>query len=162
MLDTQNDSIRQLRDAFGTVPTGVTVVTLCDDKGRATGITVGSFSSLSLEPALVMFSVGSHQVSCRWFERCTHFNVNVLSAHQAALAHQFAKPLKDKFAGVDWHEDQNGTPAIEDTLATFSCRKWNIMEAGDHWIVLGEIKDFRSKEGEPLVFHGGQMRHLAS
>lgn len=162
MLDTQDDPIRRLRDAFGTVPTGVTVVTLCDDKGRATGITVGSFSSLSLEPALVMFSIGSHQVSCRWFERCTHFNVNVLSADQEALAFQFAKPLKDKFAGVDWREDQNGIPVIDGTLATFSCRKWDIMEAGDHLIIVGEVEEFRSRAGEPLVFHGGQMRQLAS
>ena len=160
MLDVDDDPIRRLRDALGMFATGVAVISVLDGKGRATGITVNSFSALSLDPQLVLFSVGKEQVSCRWFEDCAHFNVNVLSAGQEALAYQFARPVKDKFEGVAQHADGNGVPVIADTLATFHCRKWQIMEGGDHWIIVGEVEDFSVREGEPLLFYRGKMRRI--
>lgn len=162
MLDAYEDPTRRLRDALGTFATGVTVVTLRDSKRRATGITVNSFSALSLDPVLVLFSIGKHRVSWRWFESGTHFNVNVLSADQEAVALQFAKPLTDKFADVAWHEGGNGLPMIDGALANFACRKWNMMEGGDHWIVVGEVEEFESREGDPLLFFRGDMRQIGA
>lgn len=161
MLDTTQDFARRLRNAFGCFPSGVTVVTLRDGEGRPTGITVNSFSSLSLDPPLLMFSVGRQQVSCRWFEAGEAFTVNVLANHQEHLAWQFAKPLKDKFDGVDWRAGGNGTPLIEGALASFECRKWSIMEGGDHKIVVGEITDFTAQEGDALMFFRGSMLDLS-
>ena len=160
MLDTTQDFTKRLRDAFGCFPSGVTIVTLRDAEGRPTGITVNSFSSLSLDPPLLLFSVGCQQVSCRWFEAQETFTVNVLSADQEHLAWQFAKPLKNKFDGVDWREGGNGVPVIEGALASFECRKWSIMEGGDHKIVVGEITDFSACEGDALMFFRGSMKQL--
>lgn len=157
MLDTTQDFTRRLRDAFGCFPSGVTVVTLQDGEGRPTGITVNSFSSLSLDPPLLLFSVGRQQVSCRWFEAQEAFTVNVLANDQEHLAWQFAKPLKDKFDGVDWRAGANGTPVIEGALASFECRKWSIMEGGDHKIIVGEITDFTAQDGDALMFFRGSM-----
>lgn len=160
MLDATEDFTKKLRDAFGCFASGVTIVTLRDTAGNPTGITVNSFSSLSLDPPLLLFSVGSQQVSCRWFEAGAPFTVNVLSAEQEKLAWQFAKPLKDKFEGVDWREGANGAPVIEGALASFECRKWSIMEGGDHKIVVGEITGFGAREGDALAFFRGAMRAL--
>jgi flavin reductase (DIM6/NTAB) family NADH-FMN oxidoreductase RutF len=161
MLDDTQDYRKRLRDAFGCFPSGVTVVTLRDGEGRPTGITVNSFSSLSLDPPLLMFSVGCQQVSCRWFEAQDCFTVNVLAAGQESLAWQFARPMKDKFEGVDWREGANGTPVLEGAIAGFECRKWSMMDGGDHKIVVGEITDFSSAEGDALVFFRGAMREAA-
>lgn len=160
MLDATEDFTRQLRDAFGCFASGVTVVTLRDASGEPTGITVNSFSSLSLDPPLLMFSVGSQQVSCRWFEAEEHFAVNVLAAHQESVAWQFARPLKDKFSGVPQREGANGLPVIEGALASFECRKWRILEGGDHMIVIGEITGFSADGGDPLLFFRGAMHKL--
>jgi flavin reductase (DIM6/NTAB) family NADH-FMN oxidoreductase RutF len=161
MLDTDPTRLRRLRDAFGCFASGVTVVTMHDDKGIPTGITVNSFSSLSLDPPLLLFSVGCEQVSCRWLERADRFNVNVLGHDQEALAWQFARPSSDKFEGVAWHAGGNGVPLIDDAIARFECRKWNTFEGGDHMIVAGEILDFESSPGEPLLFYRGGMHDIA-
>lgn len=161
MLDTTQDMTRALRDAFGCFASGVTVVTLRDGSGAPTGITVNSFSSLSLDPALLLFSIGRAQVSAKWFETETHFNVNVLGRDQEDLAWQFAKPLKDKFAGVRHSEALNGVPVLEGAMAHFVCEKHALFDGGDHVIVVGRILDFATQEAEPLVFHKGKMCQIA-
>lgn len=161
MLDVTQDRAKRLRDAFGCFPSGVTVVTLRDGEGKPTGITVNSFSSLSLDPPLLMFSVGCQQVSCRWFEEQECFTVNVLAAGQERLAWQFARPRKDKFEGVGWREGANGTPVIDGAIAGFECRKWSIMEGGDHKIIVGEITDFTCAGGDALMFFRGAMRETS-
>ena len=160
MLDATVDMTKRLRAAFGCFPSGVTVVTLMDGDGRPTGITVNSFSSLSLSPPLLMFSVGSHQVSCRWIEMQDHFTVNVHAADQEAVAWQFARPHTDKFEGIGWREGANGLPVLDGAVAHFACRKWSMMEGGDHKIVVGEILDFDSAPHDSLIFYRGAMRPL--
>lgn len=160
MLDSTADPIRQLRDAFGAFASGVTVVTLRDGEGQSTGITVNSFSSLSLDPPLVLFSVGLQQPSCRWFETGDAFNINVLSEGQEDVAWKFARPARDKYEGVGWREGANGLPVIEGALATFKCRKWELMDGGDHRIVVGRVEEFEHGEGAPLLFFRGEMRQI--
>lgn len=150
-----------LRDAFGRFASGVTVVTLPDDAGRPTGITVNSFSSLSLDPPLLLFSVGKQQKSCRWFTTGDRFVVNVLSDAQESTAWQFAKPLPDKFEGIEWHQGASGLPVLSGCVASFECRKWNVYEGGDHIIIVGEVTDFNMDDGDALIFFKGNMERLA-
>lgn len=161
MLDGPQMDPRELRNAFGCFATGVTVISLLDDRAQPTGVTVSSFSSLSLSPALCLFSLDRDQVSCRWIDRGNGFNVNVLSAQQDAVAWQFAKPAEDKFADVDWFEGRNGLPVIAGSLSHFECRKWDVYDGGDHLIVVGEITHFDKRDGQPLVFYRGKMESLA-
>lgn len=162
MLDSTSDfDPRALRNAFGQFASGITVVSLCDDEGRPTGVTVSSFSSLSLEPALCLFSLGKNQKSCKWIETGAGFNINILSAEQETAAWQFAKPLEDKFDGVQWYEGRNGLPVLHGSLCHFECAKWNVYDGGDHIIVVGQIQHFEEGNGDPLLFYKGKMATVA-
>jgi len=161
MFDSMGDQKKMLRAAFGCFASGVTVVTLPDADGRPTGITVNSFSSLSLDPPLLMFSVGKQQMSCKWFEAGDRFVVNVLSEAQEETAWQFAKPLPDKFEGVEWHRGASGLPVLTGSMASFECQKWNMYDGGDHVIVIGQVTDFDVAEGDALLFFKGKMSRLA-
>lgn len=161
MLDSTEDPARALRDAFGCFATGVTVVTLRDPEGRPAGLTVNSFSSLSLTPPLCLFSVGRSQVSAPWFKKASAFAVNVLALEQEALAWQFARPAEDKFSGVEWTHGNDGVPLLDGALATFECRTWDIHDGGDHHLVIGEIVRHDRTGAAPLLFHRGKMVTLA-
>jgi len=161
MFDEMIDQKKMLRNAFGCFASGVTVVTLTDDDGRPTGITVNSFSSLSLDPPLCLFSVGKEQVSCKWFETRERFVINVLSEAQEPLAWQFAKPLPDKFQGVEWHKGASGVPVLTGSMASFECKKWATYDGGDHVIIVGQVTEFDVTDGDALLFFKGQMGRLA-
>lgn len=164
MLDQSVIDTRALRTAFGCLPTGVCVVSLTDETGAPTGVTVGSFGSLSLTPALCLFSLGRDQASARLFETGSAFVVNVLNEDQADLAWQFAKPLEDKCAGVALADTPLGPPRLRDGIAYFACRTHAIHDGGDHVIVVGEILDFAhgGGDGDALVFYRGQMHKPAA
>tara|TARA_B100000780_G_scaffold163019_1_gene113951 strand:- start:428 stop:919 length:492 start_codon:yes stop_codon:yes gene_type:complete len=157
MLDQLVRSPREMRDAFGCLPTGVSVVSLYDENGRATGVTVGSFTSLSMSPALCLFSLGEKQASVRLFKEGVAFVVNVLSHEQADVAWQFSKPLDNKFEGIPLSETLLEAPRLSHCIAHFVCRTNTIHIGGDHVIVVGEIIDFDYSEGDPLIFYRGQM-----
>lgn len=161
MLDAIATDPRALRNAFGRFATGVGVVSLNDAAGQATGVTISSFSSLSLDPPLCLFSLGKSQVSCRWIEAGDAFNVNILAHDQQTAAWQFAKPLEDKFDGVKWYAGRNGLPVIHGNLCHFECAKWDIHDGGDHIIVVGRIEHFAEGAGDPLLFYRGAMTKLA-
>ena len=161
MLDRPMMDTRELRNAFGVLPTGVAVVSLHDEAGRPTGVTVGSFSSLSLTPALCLFSLGKNQGSARLFTPGVPFVVNVLSHELADVAWQFAKPSEDKCAGVALAEAAVDAPRLRDAIAHFACHAHAIHDGGDHIIVVGEIVDFDHGEGEALVFYRGGMHKTA-
>ena len=149
--------------AFGLFATGVTVITMLDGDGRPTGVTVNSFSSLSLEPALCLFSLGRKQPSCGWLDIGTPFIINIMAEGQDAIAWQFARPADDKFAGVPAHPGLNGVPYIDGALARFECRVWARHNGGDHEICIGEITHFEATaEGAPMLFYRGQMARIAS
>ena len=161
MLDGTPIDPRSLRNAFGTFATGVTVVTMRDDAGNPTGVTVNSFSSLSLEPALCLFSLGKEQVSCRWMEPGCHFIVNVLAEGQDDIAWGFAKPREDKFDGVPSAPGSVvDVPYIEGTLSRFECRLWAKHDGGDHDLIIGEVVHIDTAEGRPMLFYRGAMGTL--
>ena len=150
--------LRELRRAFGQFATGVTVVTARGADGRPVGVTANSFTSLSLEPPLVLWALARSAASLPAFQECTHFAVHVLSASQHHLSRLFATAGADKFGGVRAADGPFGVPLLDGVLARFVCRNVRQIEAGDHVIVIGEVERYETFEGEPLVFHSGSYR----
>ncbi|MEX2423301.1 MAG: flavin reductase family protein [Acidimicrobiia bacterium] len=131
---------KYLREAFGEFMTGVTVVTTLDRDGEPSGLTVNSFSSLSLDPPLALFSLGRSSNTFEAFEAHNGFVIHVLGADQIDLATQFATREADRFDGVEWTEGIDGLPVIADTLASFECSREHTYEGGDHLILVGRIE----------------------
>ncbi len=149
---------RDYRRALGQFATGVTVVTTRAADGRPLGLTVNSFSSVSLNPPLIVWSLSRQAPSFPDFCRATHFAVNVLEARQHHLSRQFSTPLSDKFVGVEFVEGPAHVPLLSGVIAHFICRTVKQYDGGDHVIFLGEVEQYRYAEGEPLVFHSGRYR----
>ena len=126
--------------------------------GRPLGLTVNSFSSVSLNPPLILWSLSRQAPSFLEFCRATHFAVNVLEARQHHLSRQFSTPLPDKFAGVEFVDGPGRVPLLSGAIAQFICRTVKQYDGGDHVIFLGEVEEYRYAEGEPLVFHSGRYR----
>ena len=153
---------RALRGLLGQFATGVTVITACTPDGRLIGMTANSFSSVSLEPAMVLWCLAKNAPSLNDFVSSSHFAINILRADQEDISGQFARPSDNKFAGVDYQCCDAGVPVLNDAVATLVCRNHTQYEGGDHLIMLGEIEHFRHEGGEPLLFHGGRYRNLAT
>jgi len=149
---------RDFRKALGQFATGVTVVSTRAKDGRRIGITVNSFSSVSLDPPLVLWSLSRQTPSFADFIGASRFAINVLAASQHHLSRQFSTPLRDKFEGVDCLQDVAGCPLLKGATAHFVCRNVRQFEGGDHVIFLGEVEEYEWNEGEPLVFHSGRYR----
>lgn len=145
---------RALRTAFGHFATGVTVMTASVD-GRPVGVTANSFSALSLDPPLVLWSIMRSSSSFPTFEAASHFAVNILAQDQIALSQRFARPAEDRFAGLAVDPGAGGAPLLRGTSATLECARHSILEGGDHWILLGRVLAFRIHGPEPLLFHKG-------
>jgi flavin reductase (DIM6/NTAB) family NADH-FMN oxidoreductase RutF len=152
---------RIMRQALGQYATGVTVVTCRNQDGQRVGMTANSFTSVSLDPPLVLWCPKKDSPSLDDFTAAGHFAVNVLAADQHHLSRQFATPTADKFAGAHVTDGLSGVPVLEGTVASFQCRTVATYEAGDHVIMLGEVERYDAPGGEPLVFHSG-FYHLAT
>ncbi|MBR0869554.1 flavin reductase family protein [Bradyrhizobium tropiciagri] len=162
-LASDNSAIdpRDFRNALGTFATGVTIVTAMSADGRPYGITCNSFASVSLNPPLVLWSLGMFSQGLPIFQNASHFAVNVLSAAQQALASQFARSSADKFAGVSWTPGFGNAPVLADAIANFQCRAANRYYGGDHVIFLGAVEAYAYTGNEPLLFaRGGFGRFL--
>ena len=153
----QEGDTRDLRQALGCFATGVTVVTTCDPTGQPLGLTVNSFSSVSLEPALVLWSLVNGSPSRGLFESATHFAINILSAEQMELCQRFSRPSEDKFAGLEWQRGLAGMPLLAGCVAQFECRREEVIDGGDHRIFLGRVESYRWSKSDPLVFCQGQL-----
>ena len=146
---------QDFRKALGRFSTGVTVVTTRASDGRRVGMTANSFSSVSLEPPLVLWSLARHAPSVADFTGASHFAINVLAAHQHRLSRQFSTPQPDKFDGVDCCDATAGVPLLNGAIARFVCRNVKQYDGGDHLIFIGEVERYDRFDGEPLVFHSG-------
>jgi flavin reductase (DIM6/NTAB) family NADH-FMN oxidoreductase RutF len=155
---TERFDRRDFRRALGQFATGVTVVTVRGKDGRNVGMTVNSFTSVSLDPPLVLWSLSRQTPSFADFAEASHFAVNILAANQHHLSRQFSTPLIDKFEGVEISPGAAGCPLLNGASAHFVCRKVRQMEGGDHVIFLGEVEEYTWRELEPLVFHSGRYR----
>ncbi|EMQ98560.1 flavin reductase [Paeniglutamicibacter gangotriensis] len=153
--------MRDFRSTLGQFATGVTVVTTRTPQGTKAGMTANSFTSVSMDPPLVLWCPSKFAPSLDDFESSTHFAINVLESSQHVLSRQFATPADDKFAGVDCSEGIAGVPLLEGAVATFQCRTVARHEAGDHVIYVGEVEKYSKTSGDPLVFHAGAYHRTA-
>ena len=149
-----------LRQVLGNFATGVTVVTTLGDNNAPVGMTANSFSSVSLDPPLILWSIGLKAPSLGAFRTHTAFAINIMCAASEDLAMNFARPSDDKFAGINWHAGLDGVPILDDALAVIQCRVETRIPAGDHEIYLGRVCDFHSSEKSPLLFHKGKFASL--
>jgi flavin reductase (DIM6/NTAB) family NADH-FMN oxidoreductase RutF len=147
---------RDLRRALGQYATGVTVVTTRDAAGEPYGMTANSFTSVSINPPLLLWAAARSSSSLPAFEASERFVVNVLASDQHHLSRQFATSAADKFDGVRLRP--HDLPVLEGTVAHFVCRRTDRVDAGDHVVYLGEIESYEAPGGEPLVFHSGFYR----
>jgi flavin reductase (DIM6/NTAB) family NADH-FMN oxidoreductase RutF len=146
---------RDFRQALGQFATGVTVITSRAPDGRRLGMTANSFTSVSLDPPLVMWCPSKNSPSLPDYVAASHFAVNVLASHQHHLSRQFATPSDNKFAGLEVADGLAGVPLLPDVVASFECRTVARHEAGDHVIFVGEVERYTARGGGPLVFHSG-------
>jgi flavin reductase (DIM6/NTAB) family NADH-FMN oxidoreductase RutF len=159
--DTSSIDSRDFRNALGTYATGVTIITAAGAGGKPYGLTCNSFASVSLNPPLVLWSLGMFSQGLSIFQNASHFTVNVLGASQQALAARFAKSSDDKFAGVEWTPGLGNAPVLANSIANFQCRAANRYYGGDHVIFLGAVEAYSYNRHEPLLFaRGGFGRFL--
>jgi flavin reductase ActVB len=150
----------QFRRVCGRFASGITVATVRDAQGAAHGMTANSFTSVSLAPPLVLICVDHRARILEHFRISAHFGINVLSASQRLLSDRFAGSGYDRFEGVEWTPGETGVPLLPGVLATLECVRVNVVTAGDHDIVIGEVLHSICHEGEPLLFYGSQYHSL--
>ena len=153
-------SERELRDALGRFATGVTIVTTTTERGPL-GITANSFSSVSLDPPLVLWSPARRSSRFPAFEAASHFAIHVLSEGQRDLAERFARPGEGWPADLAYSPGIAEVPLLEGCTARFECRHDAAHEGGDHLIVVGEVLRLTEADVVPLVFHRGRYWRLA-
>ena len=154
---------RLFRQLLGCFPTGVAIITTHTADGRPVGLTCNSFSSVSLEPPLVLFSLRKASSLLGTFVEAGTFAINILSQSQDALSGRFASSkIVDKFEGVAWRPGALGTPLIDDCLASFECSVHARHEAGDHEVFIGEVRHMTTGSADhALVFYKGAYMMLA-
>ena len=154
--DPAQDS-REFRRCLGQFSTGVTVIT-----GRAgqtlVGMTVNSFSSVSLDPPLILWSADKKSSRFPFFQVAPHFAINVLAENQVALSRHFRQAMPEQFAGIEWERGRNGAPLLSGVAAVFECTREALHEAGDHVIIVGRVTRAMSFERRLLLFSQGRYR----
>ncbi len=156
---TQVDS-KAFRSALGQFATGVTVVTTLDNNGNKVGMTANSFSSVSLDPMLVLWSVARSSSSFQQFMEAKHFAIHVLNANQKDISNQFASNCDDRFNGIEHCQGLGGIPVLSEYSAVFQCTTENTYDGGDHVIIVGRVNEFENREQPPLIFHAGKYADL--
>ncbi|HOZ31388.1 MAG TPA: flavin reductase family protein [Tabrizicola sp.] len=145
---------RALRDAFGCFMTGLTVVTTVQD-GRPLGFTANSFSSVSLDPPLLLVSIANRSANLSAFTTGAGFAINILSEGQKDLSARFARPVDDRFADLYWRHGPAGNPVLAGVSAWFDCRLEQAVPAGDHTILIGRITGFEAGDAPGLGYYRG-------
>jgi len=150
----------EFRRALGCFATGVTVITATDDAGNPRGLTANAFSSLSLEPTLILVCVDHRSDTFPVISRASAFAVNILGEDQREVSQRFAGKGEDKFAGVPYRAGGTGAPVIEGALAVIECKVESAHEAGDHTIFVGNVQHIEHGPGKPLLFFRGNYASL--
>jgi flavin reductase (DIM6/NTAB) family NADH-FMN oxidoreductase RutF len=154
-LSTPPFDSRALRDALGCYPTDVTVVTTMEAGGQARGFTANSFTSVSLDPPLLLVCLAKNAHSHDTFVQSKTFAIHILGEQQRATSSLFASKAPDKFAQIAWHTSPHQVPLLADCLATFECATHALVDAGDHTVLIGRVLAFTSQAGRPLGYCRG-------
>ena len=155
---------REFRNALGCFATGITVITALDESKAPVGLTANSFTSLSLDPPLVLFCVDRTIKSFQAMHSNRHFAVNILREDQEHLSRQFAKTGADKWNGVRFQSWDTGCPIIEGCIANLECDVESLFEGGDHVIIIGKVRRMRfdsSADCRPLLYYKGKYGAVA-
>tara|TARA_B100000131_G_C18105905_1_gene607812 strand:+ start:389 stop:1309 length:921 start_codon:yes stop_codon:yes gene_type:complete len=150
----------KFRKALGKFTTGITIVTTLDNNQNPRGFTANSFTSVSLAPPLILICIGDFNESLDLFKNSDFFAVNILNENQKEISNTFASPSKSKFKGIDWDLGKFNSPLIKNSIAWFECKNYNHIFAGDHLILIGEVKNFGDEEGFPLGYFQGNYFSL--
>ena len=152
---------RTLRDALGSFATGVTVVTCVDEGGRPFGLTVNSFTSVSLDPPLLLVCIAKNARCSPALARARHFAVNVLQTGQRPASIRFSTRDEDRFGTTPWSIGETGAPLLMDSLAVFECEHHAAHDAGDHQILTGRVlRASFDPAMDPLLYFRGSYRRL--
>lgn len=153
---------QEFRRTLGQFATGVTVVTAVNEAGEKIGLTANSFSSLSLEPPLILVCIDNKSDSLSAFRKDVPFTVNILTKEQEDICWAFAKKGTDKFNGIEYAVTNDGVPYFPNNVATLHCNVYENFQAGDHVIVTGFVCDIHYDENvDPLLFFRGKITELA-
>ncbi|MHA6644928.1 alpha/beta fold hydrolase [Mesorhizobium sp. A623] len=158
-MDAAFDAM-EFRRALGSFLTGVTIVTTIGPDGEPRGFTANSFTSVSLDPPLVLICIAKKAHSHPVFSASKGFAVNILSEEQKAASGIFASKAADKFDAVEWHAGSTASPMIDNSVAAFDCDMEQLIDAGDHSILIGRVRDFSHNGAQPLGFCRGAYVNL--
>jgi flavin reductase (DIM6/NTAB) family NADH-FMN oxidoreductase RutF len=150
----------EFRRACGRFATGVTIASVLDGQGIPHGLTVSSFTSVSLDPPLILICLGRRVSAIDAFNASAHFGINVLAEHQRDLAERFASKGQDRFDGLKWRRGKTGVPMLAGVLAAIECAVRQRFTAGDHDVFVGEMIGARMARGAPLIHYASHYRHL--
>jgi flavin reductase (DIM6/NTAB) family NADH-FMN oxidoreductase RutF len=152
---------RTLRDALGCFATGVTVVTCLDGDGRPVGLTANSFTSVSLDPPLLLVCIAKEAASAAALREAAHFAVNVLQRGQQPASIRFSTRDQDRFGATPWSTGEFGAPVLMESLGVFECSAHAVYEGGDHDILVGQVVKASFDPGlDPLLYFRGKYRRL--
>jgi flavin reductase (DIM6/NTAB) family NADH-FMN oxidoreductase RutF len=155
---------REFRDALGLFPTGVAIVTTVDAQGQPAGITVNSFTSVSLDPPLILVSIARTSRSFDLFNTAKHFAVNLLREEQRHVSSAFASATADRFGTVNHRPGHGNSPLIDAHLVAFECETYARYDGGDHVLLIGKVLRLNhdpSLPPKPLLYYRGQYRELS-
>ena len=150
----------EFRRACGRFATGVTIASVWDDGGTPRGLTVSSFTSVSLDPPLILICLGHRVSAIDAFRASAHFGINVLAEDQRNLAERFAGKGQDRFDGLKWRRGKTGVPLLAGVLAAIECAVRQRITAGDHDVFVGQMVRARVAAGAPLIHFASHYRRL--
>jgi flavin reductase (DIM6/NTAB) family NADH-FMN oxidoreductase RutF len=154
-------SAEEFRRACGRFATGVSIASVLDHLGAPHGLTVSSFTSVSLNPPLILICLGHEVAAIEMFRKAKCFGINILGEDQRHLSDRFARKGHDRFDGLEWFPGETGAPLLAGILAHIECAVYKRITAGDHDIFLGEMLSARVHKGEPLIHFSSRYRKLA-
>lgn len=150
------------REACARLASGVSIATVCDASGSPHGMTISTFTPVSLDPPLVLISVDARCALLPHFRRSHSFAVNLLEESQIELSIAFSVKPEHRFEGVDWTAGLTGAPLIHRCLASLECRRLRMDEIGDHFVIYGEVIQTRTAEGRPLIYFDRAYQKLSA
>ena len=153
---------KAFRQALGRFATGVCLITVNDEQSGPLALTANSFSSVSLDPPLVLWSIQNNSECFREYTQNEYFAFSVLGGEHASLSGKYARLGEHAIDPAEFEQNAQGVPVLKDAIAQFNCRLFALHEAGDHHIIVGEVLDFGVADGAPLLFSNGQYDGLAS
>lgn len=152
-MNAQSVPTQLFKEVMGSYPTGVTVVTTIDSNNQPIGLTVNSFASVSLDPLMILWSIDKNAGSCEIFKKADKFAVNILAGEQQEICWTFAsKSEKDRFSKHPWTLSKNNLPVLDKVFASLECKKVQQIDAGDHYVLIGEVLDVTKNEQEPMLY----------